>query len=115
MATTAQIRINAAENLGILGEGETLESEVSSDLAEAYDDIYRELESEGLATWSSTADIPKQYSISVAMLVAEARAVKYKVPVERYQQIKFEAAEGLKKIRRLQARGMMGQTKIENF
>ena len=115
MATLAQVRESAAENLGIVGEGETLPSYESADMTQAYAEVYAELQADELITWSSTANVPDQYAWSIAMLMAERRAVKYQVPPNRYQRIKFEAAEAITKIRALMMREQMGQTEIENF
>jgi hypothetical protein len=121
MATKIQIREYAAETLGILGEGETLPSYEADDLDQAYDRIYEELQGLGLAPWASTADIPDKYASSVAMLVAEACAVKYQIPDNRYQRIKLEGkgvsldGQAIKMLRKLQAVEIMGQTRIENI
>jgi hypothetical protein len=115
MATITQIKETAAENLGILGEGETLPSYESADLTQAYLEVHAELQGLNLTTWSQAAAIPDQYAHSIAMLVAQARAVKYQVPQERYQRIKIESVEAMALIRKLQARSKMGQTEIENF
>jgi len=115
----AQIVETAAENLGILGEGETLPSYESADLTQAYLEVYSELQALGLAPWSYTGTVPDQYVGSVAMLVAEARATKYQVPAERYARIRSEGSgqtgEGVAmlKLRSLQARAKLGATEIE--
>ena len=115
MATAQQIRETAAENLGILGEGETLPSYETDDLDQAYIEVYKELEGLELTAWVQTGTIPDQYARSVAMLVAEARAVKYQVPDARYQRIKIEAIEAMSMIRKQQVRNKMSVTRIENF
>jgi hypothetical protein len=115
MATIAQIVETAAENLGIVGEGEVLPSYETADLTQAYAEVYAVLQALNLAAWSSTADIPNQYAKSVAMLVAESRGVKYQIPDARYQRIKLEAMEGIHSIRELQAPARMGVTEIENY
>lgn len=115
MATLAQIREGAAENLGILAEGEELPSYESADLGRAYTELYSELEILGLTNWSQTANVPDQYSWAITILTAEKRAVKYRVPAERYQQIKLEANQALALLRKLLVRSKLGQTKIENF
>ena len=121
MATAAQIRETAAENLGIHGEGETLPSYETDDLNQAYTEVYAKLEALRLTTWSETSDVPDQYADSVAMLVAEQRAIKYQIPDNRYMRIKAagwgldEDGDAIKMIRKLQARSKMGQTEIENF
>lgn len=115
MATAQQIRETAAENLGILGEGETLPSYETADLNQAYTEVYAELQALDLAAWAYTSNVPDQYAKHVAMLVAESRAAKYQVPEERYQRIRLEADKAIRMIRRLQARAKMGQTIIENY
>ena len=119
--TAAQIVEEAAEILGILGEGETLPSYESADLTQAYAEVYEELQAEDLAPWAYTSSVPNEYVRSVAMLVAEARAVKYQVPEERYARMKLsgrgdaDSGHAITTLRKLQARSKMGQTKIESF
>ena len=115
MATAQQIRETAAENLGILGEGETLPSYETADLDQAYTEVYEELQGQNLTTWSESSNVPDQYARSIAMLVAASRALKYQIPEERYKRIQYEAEGSYRLIRRLQARDKMGQTEIEYF
>ena len=115
MATAQQIRTTAAENLGILAEGETLPSFETADLNQAYTEVYAELQALDLVPWDYTENVPNRFAKSVAMLVAESRAVKYQVPDARYQRIKLEAQEALKRIRELQAPVKIGATPIEYF
>jgi hypothetical protein len=115
MATAIQIRETAAENLGILGEGETLPSYEADDLDQAYTEVFKELQQLNLTTWAEGSDIPDQYARSIAMMVANARTTKYQIPDNRYQRIKLETAEAWHLFRELQARAKMGQTEIENF
>lgn len=115
MATKAQIVDTAAQHLALLSEGTQLRAEYSADLTQAYTEVYAELQGLNLTTWASTANIPDEYARSVAMLVADARAVKYPQPQERYVRIKGEANEAMHMIRKLQAKSIMGQTQIENF
>jgi len=115
MATNAQVRETAAEILGILGEGEVLPSYETADLDQAITEIYYELRQRNLVTWAETADVPDEYVRSFAMMVAEARAVKYQIPDARYQRIKLESAEAMNRLRALQARQKLGVTQIENY
>ena len=115
MATSAQIRTTAAENLGILAEGETLPSFEVGDLNQAITEVYNELRRMNLVTWASTDAIPDEFARSFAMMVAESRAVKYQVPTERYQRIKVEAMEATMRFRALQAKQKIIQTPIEYF
>lgn len=115
MATKQQIRETAAENLGILGEGEMLPSYETNDLDQAYIEVYAELQALNLTTWPESGAIPDQYARSVAILVAEARVIKYQKSDQVFTRIRAEKEVALARIRQLQARSKMGQTEIENF
>jgi hypothetical protein len=121
MATIARITEDAATILGILGEGETLPSYESNDMTNAYGEVYAQLQMLGLTTWSSTDDIPEQYSGPVAMLVADNRAVNYQLPQEKYVRVKQEGwgahedGFAVKRLRSLQVSSKLETTRIENF
>lgn len=121
MATTAEIRTKAAEKLGLLGTGQTLQSNITADLDDAYTEVYGMMESLGLANWgtSSTA-IPDALVDPIVSWVSGLRATRYGVPAERYQRIMAEylgigmpSAED--RIRALIAPSKVRQTKIQNF
>ena len=115
MATAQQIRETAAENLGILGEGETLPSYETADLDQAYIEVYSELEAFDLAAWDFADDVPDRYSSSVSALVAATRATKYQVPTDRFERLMFEEQKAIRMIRKLQAKSKMCPTQIVNF
>ena len=115
MATTAQIIQTAAENLGILGEGEVLPSYENGDLTQAVAEVHSELRLLGLTTWASTSDVPDEYARSFADLVAESRAVKYKIPDEQFKRIMFKGDTALMRIRKLQSKQKVGVTQIESM
>ena len=115
MATNAEIRQTAAENLGVRGEGETLPSYEVADFDQAISEVYSELRQLNLTTWAETSDVPDEYARSFAMLVSESRAAKYQIPDAKYQRIQFEADKALMRIRKLQSKRKLGQTQIENF
>lgn len=121
MATQAEIRNLAAENLGKLGEGQILESNVSGDLDDAISEVYNILRRLNLATWASTDDVPDEYAGSFAMLVADERKTKYQLPDTHYMRVMAEGwganfdGKAIKMIKRLQSKQKLGQTQIENF
>ena len=116
MATPAEIAVTAAENLGILGEGETLPSYELDDLSDAYKELHAELEADGLATWGdNTATVPARFAWSVGIKTAMLRIVKYKIPAERAGEIGVFDQLADQKLRRYQAKGKLGQTQIENY
>ena len=121
MATQQQIRDTAAENLGIVGEGETLPSYETADLDTAYLEVYAILQRDDLAAWSLVDDVPNEFSGAVSMLVAGQRVTKYQVPPERYARIVSEGwgqnndGQAIKTIRRLQAPTKVSVTRMEDF
>jgi len=121
MATNAQIRETAAENLGILGEGEVLPSYETGDLNQAITEVYSMLRQLNLVTWASTDSVPDEYAAPFAMLVADARKTKYQIPDNRYMRIMAEGwgpnldGGAIKMIKRLQAKQKLGVTQIESM
>ena len=122
MQTIVEIATRAAKNLGILAlEGETLRANHKEDLTQAYNELYAELEIRGLIQWSPTADIPDEYAHSIAILVAEKRAVDYQIPNDRYARLRSEGSgqnddgKAMINLRVLQATDKLGQTEIESF
>lgn len=121
MTTQAEIRNLAAENLGKLGEGQILESRVSGDLDDAISEVYNTLRRLNLVSWGSTDDVPVEFSAPFAMLVADQRKTKYKIPDNHYVRITAEGwgadfnGKAIKMIKRLQSRQKVVQTRIENF
>ena len=121
MATAQKIRESAAEILGQLGEGQTLESAITTDLNQAYIEVYAELQGLDLVPWALADEVPDRFAASVAMLVANNRAVKYRVPPEQYARIVSEGwglsndGKAIKTIIRLQTPAKVAPTKMENF
>lgn len=115
MATTADIRNDAAEKLGILAEGEQLGADASTDLDNAYLEVHDELERDGLIWWTNTANIPDAYVAPIVSLVAVSRAVTYKVPIDRFQQLQVDELKAWRKIWKLSAKPAISRTEIANF
>ena len=91
MATSEQIRNKALKKLGKKSTGQTVSSELASDLDNAYTEVYAELEALNLTTWDSDEDIPDEFVRTVVALVAYARVDEYSIPNDRYQRIKLDA------------------------
>ena len=122
--TTAQIRNQAAQKLGLLGTGQTLQSAQSADLDQAYLEVYAVLQSKNLANWGiSTTDVPNELVEPIVAWVAGIRATRYAVPTERFQRIMLEyegnpvtghpSAED--RIREILSPPKIGPVKINNF
>ena len=102
MATSAEIRDMAATRLGILSEGNALQSNHSSDLDQAYVEVYAQLAAKNLTVWDSDEDIPDEYAGHVVDLVAMARVNDYGIPNDRYSRILNSASVALREIKELQ-------------
>lgn len=122
--TTAQIRNQAAQKLGLLGTGQTLQSNISSDLDQAYLEVYGMIESKGLASWgTSTTAVPDSMVEPIVAWVAGIRATRYAVDAARHQRIMLEYegnpltgnASAEDRLRALQANAVSPQAKIQNF
>jgi len=93
--TKAEIRDRALRKLGRLALGQVAESNLAAEIEEAYDQVFDELKSENLVTWTSES-VPNEFAEPVASLVAFARSEG--VPTERYQRIAVDALSAKMKI-----------------
>jgi len=100
MATAAEIRNKAASKLGVKAIGQTLDNPISSDLDEAYAEVYTRLRAEDLVNWHITSEVPDDIVSPVVDLVAFARAVEYGVSGDRYNRIILAASQAETRIRR---------------
>lgn len=87
MATVAEIRDRAANDLGILRLGQSLQSQDSTRITSGYNEVYQQLKVDGLATWTSSGDVPTELVPHVVVLVAHNCLNAYGVAPERYQRI----------------------------
>jgi len=102
MAEASVIRSKAAKKLGVLATGQVLESEISDDLDEAYNEVFAALSAKNLTNDWSTDAIPDEYIAPVVALTAFARVDEYGVPNDRYQRIAADASRAIPEIRELQ-------------
>jgi ribosomal protein S16 len=87
MTTKAETRDRAANDLGLLRLGQSLQSQDSTRITDAYEEVYAQLKEEGVATWVSTGAVPDHMAQHVASLVAENCLNTYSVSQERYARI----------------------------
>lgn len=100
MATAAEIRNKAALKLGVKGVGQTLENSVSSDLDDAYAEVYARLRDDDLVSWAFTAEVPDELISPVVDLIAISRVDEYGISGERFQRIAIAASQAAIRIRR---------------
>lgn len=101
MATKAEVRNRAAENLGILPVGQTLASEHQTRIDAAYDEVYDDLKVDGLATWAEANEVPDELVPYVATLVAFTCTETYPISPARYNRVVNKAATAKREIRRI--------------
>lgn len=99
-ATPAQIRNKAARKLGILARGQTLKSDISQDLDNAYNEVFAELRAADVVSWSATASVPDEVVGPIVALVALSRVDEYGVSNDRLQRIASSALNAEPRIRR---------------
>ena len=91
MATAAEIRDRAANDLGVMRLGQSLQYQDQVRIEAAYAEVYAQLKTKGEAIWASDGDVPDELTPHVAALIAENCLQTYSVSTERYQRIKIEA------------------------
>jgi hypothetical protein len=87
MATKAEVRDRAANDLGILRLGQSLQDQDKTRIESAYSEVYAALKKDGIATWASTGAVPDELVPHVAALVAHNCLNTYPASPERYQRI----------------------------
>ena len=101
MATKAELRDRAANDLGLLRLGQSLQSQDTTRIESAYAEVYADLKTEGLNVWASTGTCPTELTPHVAALIADNCLNTYGVSPARYQRIKIAAGRAKPEIRRL--------------
>lgn len=115
MATTTEMRQKAAERLYIIGRGQTVKSQDSNDLDDAYAEVYAQLDVKGLTTWSSTDDIPEEYVNDIVAMMCRRRLDTYAIPEPRRSEIKQDDLLAELNIREMQNKGRVGETIIQEY
>jgi len=100
MTTKAEIRNQALSLLGRLRLGQSPQNQDKVSVDQAYNEVYEGLKTIGLATWSSTAEVPNDVTPHVVALVAMARVDTYGVSDSRYTRILNRASIAEREIRK---------------
>lgn len=110
-----EIRDRAANELGILSLGQSLQAQDATRIEQAYNEVYDYLDGQGLAIWSIDDNVPDKLCPHVIAMVAFNCADNYGVSADRYQRItaKFVIAE--KKIRELVLPEYVPQDEAVNY
>lgn len=101
MATVTEVINRTAGELGILRLNQSLQAQDNTRINTAYDEVYADLKTEGLATWASAGTIPDEVVRHVAALMADNCVNNYGVSDKRYDRIKKDSAVAKREIRKL--------------
>lgn len=115
MATKAQIRDRAAQDLGRLRVGQSLQSQDVARIESGYDEIYAQLKKDGLAVWASTGSVPDELTPHVAALVAENCLNTYGVSDVRYQRIVNAATIARREIKKFTTPDYVSQSEPSDY
>ena len=115
MATKAEIRDRAANDLGILRLGQSLQSQDATRITEGYEEVYSFLVKEGLATWAATGDVPDSVTPYVVSLTAKNCLNTYGVSESRYARIVNDAAVAMREIRAVVSPDYVSQDEPQDF
>lgn len=115
MATKAELRDRAAQDLGILRIGQNLHHQHKVRVEAAYDEVFAQLREDGLATWASTGTSPDELTPHIASLMADNCLGTYSVSAERYNRIKLAATVGDREIRKFTAADYASQEEAVDY
>lgn len=101
MATKAELRDRAANDLGLLRLGQSLQAQDTTRIESAFDEVYADLKTDGLNVWASTASCPVELVPHVVALIADNCLNTYGVSPARYQRIKIASGNAKREMRRL--------------
>ena len=116
----ANIALKALEVMGVKPVGQSASSDDSSDLEECYENLYEELQADGLVEWASDANVPAKYVEPIANLMGLYRSGQYDLPAENLRRIidfvGVDGEKGKNKISRLMASDQIeGMTYAGNY
>lgn len=101
----ANIALEALEKMGVKPVSQSASPADSDDLEACYEELYEELEVDGLVEWASDAVVPGRYVGVISDIMAIYRAGKYDIPADIFNKIAarvgLDGEQGKNKIRRL--------------
>lgn len=101
MATVAEVKLRALQELGVIRVGQSAQDKDNVQAQDSYDEIYSALKILSLATWTSAGDIPDEVVPHVVALVAINRNVAYGISDKRFARLQALAAGAIPGIRAL--------------
>lgn len=84
-------------------------------MADAYTEVYLQLQEQSIAYWGQTADVPNEVANEVAALMAWSRVNDHGVSDKRYQRLLIEMRSAEPMIRKMSVRNYRSASEPENF
>lgn len=99
MSTKAEVKTRALELLGIVRVGQGAQSQDDTRIGTAYNEVYADLKTEGIATWATDGTIPDDVTPHLVALMAQNGLGSYPVSNDRYTRVLTLAAIAKREIR----------------
>ena len=115
MATVSALVDRVANDLGLLKVGATLQPQDSTRITSGYNEVYAQLKKDGLATWTSTGEIPSDMVPYVSALVVDNCVNTYGVSDSRYKRLKVEVPAAKREIRKLSSPDYVSMENASEF
>jgi len=113
--TKAELRDRVANDLGILRLNQSLDAQDQTRIEDAYDEVYAELKTEGIAAWPKAGSVPDEFVPYMVALVADNCLATYKTSPEIFQRIKDRSVTALREIRKFRNFQYISATEPEDF
>jgi hypothetical protein len=88
------IRDRAANDLGMLRLGQSLQAQDATRITQGYAEVYSRLKKEGLAIWAYSGSVPDELVSDVVALICVNCMETYSISNDRAQRIYAKAGEG---------------------
>lgn len=98
MATVAQVIDRAGNDLGLLRLNQSLQAQDATRIETAYNEVHATLVRRGLSTWAIDGVVPDELVPHVVALMADNCLSTYGVSNDRFQRIKLESGQAIRKI-----------------
>ena len=118
--TKAQVRNRVGSDyLGILRLGQSLQPQDDDRISDAFDEVYQQLKTDGLATWASTASVPAAIVPHLVALIAQQCQATYSLSLPRQalliQTAGLNGENAKKEIRKLASQDFASQDMAVDF
>lgn len=115
MATQAEVRKRALIKLGIGNRHQSPVASLDSDMSNAYNEVYLQLQEIDIAYWGQTSDVPDEVANEVASLMAWRRVDDYGVSNDRYQRLAAGFQNAHSAIRTMSVNAYRSTSEPEDF